>query len=496
MSERSERMPAERAPASRTVMGSGGAAPEQTRTAYDLVLAGGRAVLPGVGLTAVDICLRDGTIAAVVEPGSAGASAAETLDVRGRVVLPGAIDAHVHLGQDITVPKTPEDADAETASAAAGGITTMLVYLMSPQPYEELFDAAIGTMATHGHTDFGFHFCLVTRDQIEAVPRYVKDLGVSSFKFFMNFRGEEGAYLGLPGNDDGFLYDLLRMVVENGAMANPHAENIEIVWRLSEQMVKDPDAGLDAWDRMRPAFVEAEAEQRVAYIAGVLGASMYAVHVTSAEALRVLRHQREHHPDVFIETCPHYLLLDHSSPVRSRGKVNPPLRTSADAEALWAAIADGTVDVVGSDHVPRHHVAKDKDIWSASAGFPGTGTLLPLLLSEGHVKRGLPLERIVDLTATRPARLFGMYPRKGAIVPGADADLVVVDLEGESIIEAATQHSGAAYTVFEGWDVSCRVEHTLLRGGFTLREGQLQDRRGEYVPRPRSGRAALEQAGT
>lgn len=461
-------------------------------TEFDLRLAGGEAVLPGVGLTPVDLCLRDGKIAALLQRGEEAGAARETVDVSGRVVLPGAIDAHVHLGQDLSVPRTPEDAAAETASAAAGGVTTMLVYLMSPRPYEELFAGAAEMLATHGHTDFGFHFCLVTADQVRSVPAYVKDLGVSSFKFFMNFRGDEGAYLGLPGNDDGFLYDLLRAVAENGAMANPHAENIELVWRIRQETDMQPGDGLDAWDRVRPAFVEAEAEQRVAYVASVVGASVYAVHVTSGEALRALLRHRAHHPDVFIETCPHYLLLDHSSPVGPRGKVNPPLRTPADAEALWAAVADGTVDVVGSDHVPRHVSAKDKDIWSAAAGFPGTGTVLPLLLSEGHLKRGLPLERVVELTATRPARLFGMYPRKGVILPGADADLAVVDLDAGGRIEAATQHSGAGYSVFEGWDVGCRIVHTLLRGRFTVRDGHVTDEHGAYVPRPRSGRAALE----
>ena len=461
-------------------------------TEFDLRLAGGEAVLPGVGRTAVDLCVRDGRIAALLQRGEEAGAARETVDVGGRVILPGAIDAHVHLGQDLSVPRTPEDAAAETASAAAGGVTTMLVYLMSPRPYEELVAGSTEMLANHGHTDFGFHFCLVTADQVRSVPAYVKDLGVSSFKFFMNFRGEEGAYLGLPGNDDGFLYDLLRAVAENGAMANPHAENIELVWRIRQETDMQPGDGLDAWDRVRPAFVEAEAEQRVAYVASVVGASVYAVHVTSGEALRALLRHRAHHPDVFIETCPHYLLLDHSSPVGSRGKVNPPLRTPADAEALWAAVADGTVDVVGSDHVPRHFSAKDKDIWSASAGFPGTGTVLPLLLSEGHLKRGLPLERVVELAATRPAQLFGMYPQKGVILPGADADLAVVNLDAGSTIEAATQHSGAGYSVFEGWDVGCRVEHTLLRGRFTVRNGQVTDTHGTYVARPRSGRAALD----
>lgn len=462
---------------------------------YDLRLAGGEAVLPGIGRTAVDVCVSDGRIAALVEPGSSALPAKETLDVSGKVVVPGAVDAHVHLGQDITVPKTAEDVSKETASAAAGGVTTMLAYLMSPQPYEELHGGAVDLMGEHAHTDFGFHFCLVTPEHVRAIPRYVEDLGVSSFKFFMNFRGDEGAYLGLPGNDDGFLYDLLRATAENGAMADPHAENIELVWRIREGLDKRPDAGLDAWNGARPDFVEAEAEQRVGYLASVLGASVYAVHVTCAAAVRALARQREDYPNIFVETCPHYLTLDETSPVGSRGKVNPPLRTAADREAMWSAVADSTVDVVGSDHVPRHYSAKDKDIWTASAGFPGTGTLLPLLLTEGHLRRGLPLERIVSLTSTRPAQLFGMYPRKGVIRPGADADLAVLDLDADDTVRAAEQHSGAEYSVWEGWPVGCRVVHTLLRGTFAVRGGSVLEPTGQYVARPRSGAAALEEGG-
>jgi dihydropyrimidinase len=461
-------------------------------TSYDLRLSNGRAVLPGAGLVPADICILDGRIAALVAPNSESLPAREVLDVSGRVVVPGGIDAHVHLGQDLSMPTTDDDSSLETASAAAGGITTVLAYLMTPKPYEQAFASSRELMDRTSHTDFGFHFCLVTPEQVASVPRYVKECGVSSFKFFMNFRGQEGAYLGLPGNDDGFLYDVLRATAESGAMANPHAENIELIWRLRAEIDKDPSAGLTAWDRTRPDFVEAEAEQRVCYLASVLGASVYAVHVSSAAALDALKLQRSRYENIFIETCPHYLTLDTSSPAGSRAKVNPPLRSGADREALWTAVTDGTIDVIGSDHVPRHFSAKDKDIWSASAGFPGTGTLLPLLVSEAAITRGISLERIVELTSTRPAQLFGLYPRKGAIQVGADADLVVLDLAAHESVTAATQHSGSQYSVWEGWPVRCRVEHTLLRGQFAVRSGTVTEPHGQYVARPLSGRAALD----
>jgi dihydropyrimidinase len=462
---------------------------------FDLHIRGGMAVLPGLGRTAADIYITDGKIAALAAPDAPPIPAREVLNAENRVVIPGAIDAHVHLGQDIMAPRSPAEVAAETASAVAGGVTTMLVYLMTGESYGPLFDNVRDLMEGHSHTDFGFHFCVGSAEHVRAVPKYVAELGVSSFKFFMSFRGDEGAYLGLPGNDDGLLYEFLEKTAESGAMANPHAENIELIWRLRRDTRKDPGAGLPEWSDARPGYAEAEALQRVGYLGSVTGASVYAVHVTCAAALEALVRQRERYPHVFIESCPHYLTLDAKSPVGTRGKVNPPLRTPADRDRLWQALAEGTIDVIGSDHVPRHHAAKDKDLWSASAGFPGTGTLLPLLVTEGHQTRDIPLERLVEVTATRPAQLFGLYPRKGVIRPGSDADLAVLDLRHDDVIDAATQHSSAEYSVWQGWPVKCRVEHTIVRGRAAVRSGILTEPAGTYLPRAHSGAAALTEAG-
>jgi dihydropyrimidinase len=461
---------------------------------FDLRLAGGRVLLPGSQLREVDVLVRDGVIAGLCEPG-ARADAAEEVPVRGLTVLPGVIDAHVHLGQDITVPKAPEDARAETQAAAAGGVCTLIAYLMTPRPYDEVFGDAVSVMEANGVIDFGFHFCIVTRDQLAALPRYVDELGVSSFKFFMNFRGDEGSYLGLPGNDDGFLYDLMCAAANAGAMVDPHGENIEIVWNLRAQPPPEGLSPLELWNHVRPDFVEAEAQQRAAFLASVAGASMYAVHVTNEQALDVLERQRERYPHVFLETCPHYLTHDVASELGPVAKVNPPLRTEADRQALWRAVADGRIDVIGSDHVPRHRSAKTGDIWRASAGFPGLETLLPVLISEGFHRRGIPLPRIVDLVTRVPARTFGLWPRKGAIAIGADADFAIVDLDGRQTVRAESQSSGAGYTIYEGWELTGAVEHTLVRGRFVMRDRELQgEGGGRYQPRARSGAAALEAA--
>ncbi|MEV0132756.1 amidohydrolase family protein [Dactylosporangium sp. NPDC050688] len=459
----------------------------------DLRLSGGRVFLHGSGLVAADLLIKDGVLTGIVEPGTP-VDATEDVDVTGQYVLPGAIDPHVHLGKDIRVPKDPDDADLETASAAAGGVTSMLVYLMSADPYGEVLEKADRVMAEHARVDYGYHFVLGTDQHLKELPAYVHDLGVSTFKFFMNFRGDEGAYLGMPGNDDGFMYDLLGLAADHQAMINPHPENIELVRRLQGRTFKDPDQPLRSWNAARPPVVEADAQQRVAYLAAATGASVYAVHTSSAAALDVVRRQRAGYPNLFVETCTHYLTLSTESPCGTYGKVNPPLRDPEDVEALWQGMADGSVDTVGSDHNARHRSFKEKDIWTATAGFPGTGVLLPLTLSEG-MRRGVPLSRLVDATSTRAAKLFGLYPRKGTIRVGSDADLVVLDPEGGSVIDAQTQYSAAAYTPWQGEQIAPRIVHTLVRGTFALRDGRLTEARaGRFLPRPRSGAAALAAA--
>ncbi|WP_162529789.1 dihydroorotase [Nocardioides caldifontis] len=461
-----------------------------TTTIHDTRLSGGRVYLHGSGVSDVDLLITDGRIAGIVSRDS-DAQAREVVSLGGKLVLPGAIDPHVHLGKDIRVPRDPDDARLETASAVNGGITTMLVYLMSGDPYETVVPGAQAVMEQDSYTDFGFHICVGTDDHVHDIPAYMREFGISSFKFFMNFKGEEGAYLGLPGNDDGYMYDVLGTAADSGAMINPHPENIELVWKLKNRPIDESRGPLSAWNQSRPSFVEAEAVQRVAYMAEITGASVYAVHTSSRLALEAMERQRRSYENLFVETCTQYLTLTTDAGCGTYGKVNPPIRERDDLETLWTALAEGKVDTVGSDHNARHRSAKEKDVWSASAGFPGTGGVLPLTLSEG-LRRGVPLDRLVDATSTRSAQLFGMYPQKGTIRVGSDADLAVVDLDGSYTINAATQYSGAEYTPWEGTEVPLRVIHTIVRGRFAMRDGVLADTTtGRYLRREHSGATAL-----
>jgi dihydropyrimidinase len=448
-------------------------------TNFDLVLRGGAAILPGHGRTACDIAVRDGRIAAIVTPGAQLAAATE-ISVCGLTIFPGALDVHLHLGhgKDIARPRVPLDADHETAAAAKGGVTCFIPYLMATEPFENIFDDVVSVTQAGARIDFSYHFIISTEEQLAGVPVYVRDYGVPTFKMFMNNRGGEGARLGLPDIDDGFLFRLCEAAAGSGGMVCPHPETIEIAWVLRDRLkLKDPDGkgGLATWNATRPPFVEADAVQRAAYLASTVGAPLYVVHTSSEQALlAALRHRRDG-VAIHIETCPHYLTHDVSWSGGDVGKINPPLREASDREALWQALLCGHIDTVATDHVHRDATAKAGGIWTASPGCPGLETLLPVLLTEGHQKRGMPLERVAEVSATAPARLMGLGQSKGSITVGYDADLTCVDLGQSWRLERSDVVSSAGYSIYEGWLFQGAIVHAMSRGQFVLRDGALQN---------------------
>jgi dihydropyrimidinase len=456
----------------------------------DLLIRGGRAVLPGTDAVPADIAIRDGKILGVLAPGS-GISAGEILDASGLVVFPGVVDVHLHLGHgsDIARPRVPEDAAAETAAAVAGGVTTFVPYLMATEPFESIFDDVVAVTQAGARIDFSYHFIISTEAQLAGVARYVRDMGVPSFKIFMNNRGGEGKRLGLPDIDDGFLYRLCEAAAEHGGVVCPHPENIEAAWVLRDRlMAQDPDGrgGLAAWNASRPPFVEADAVQRAGLFARQTGARLYIVHTSSRLALEEGRRAREAGTRITIETCPHYLTHSIDWSRGDVGKMNPPLRERSDCEALWGGIAEGVIDTVATDHIHRDVASKNGGIWKASPGCPGIDTLLPVLLSEGHHQRGLPLRRIAELTAQAPAAAMGLSHRKGRIAAGLDADLAIVDVGAEYTPRPEHLHSSAGYSIYEGVPLRGRVRHTLVGGRFALRDHKLVETAvgtGRFVPR-------------
>jgi len=400
------------------------------------------------------------------------------VDLKGLLILPGVVDAHIHLGHgaDIRRPQTANDVATESAAAAAGGVTTFLSYVISSNAFEPaLIDEICAVTAAGSRVDFGLHLVISTEEQLAGVANYATAYGIPSFKDFMYSRGGEGLRIGLPDIDDGFLFRLAEAVAKCRGILCPHCENIEVAAILGRRlMAADPEGkgGLAAWNNSRPPFVEAEAIHRVATLARHAGAPVYLVHCTSAAALDAALAQLRLGTDLTIETCTHYLTHTIDWTGGDIGKVGPPIRQASDAEALWAALKAGSIDVVATDHVHRRVAAKAGGIWKASPGFPGLQTLLPVMLSEGYHKRGMPLPLIARVLSQNPARVMGCQT-KGSIAIGREADFAIVDLDREWIAEGASMHSDAGFSIYDGWHFKGRVIHSMVRGRFVYRDEQL-----------------------
>jgi len=442
----------------------------------DAVLRGGKAVLPDGAIVEVDIGIAGDRIAALAAPETLTGEA--TVGLKGLLVMPGIVDPHIHLGhgEDISRPRTTGDAETESAAAAAGGVTTFLSYVISSKSFEPaLIDEICAITAAGSRVDFGLHLVISTEEQLAGVASYAKAYGIPSFKLFMYSRGGEGLRIGLPDIDDGFLFRLAEAVAQCRGILCPHCENIEVAWVLGRRlMAADPEGkgGLAAWNNSRPPFVEAEAVHRVATLARQAGAPVYMVHCTSEAALEAALAQRRLGTDLTIETCAHYLTHTIDWKGGDLGKVGPPIRNAGDTEALWAALRAGKIDVVATDHVHRPVTAKAGGIWKASPGFPGLQTLLPVLLGEGHHKRGLPLSLIARVLSQNPARAMGCQS-KGSIAVGQHADFAIVDLERAWIADSASMHSDAGFSIYDGWHFKGKVIHSMVRGQFVYRDEEL-----------------------
>lgn len=461
-----------------------------TARVFDFAIRNGTVVMPGGRVEEIDIAVESGRITGFFRRGLP-VDARETIDAAGLLVMPGAIDVHLHLGhgKDISRPRKPSDAASETGAAASGGVTAFVPYLLGTEPYEGgLFEEVKTITQTGARIDFGYHFIISTEAQLAEVARYATEFGAPSFKIFMNNRGGEGERLGLPDIDDGFFYRLADAAAACGGMVCPHPESIEVAWVLRERVKQDDPnglGGLSTWNRTRPPFVEADAVQRAAILCKAADAPLYIVHTSSADALEAAMAYRRAGGLIHIETCPHYLTHDVDWERGEIGKINPPLREAADRDALWKAIIDGGIDTIASDHVHREISSKEGGIWNASPGCPGTETLLPVMLSEGHHKRGVPLGRIADLLSRNPARIMGLG-KKGGIEIGKDADFALIDLNAEYTLDESSIHSDAGYSIYEDWKLKGKIVSTLVRGKTVYSHGSLIDDAigiGRYIHR-------------
>jgi dihydropyrimidinase len=452
-------------------------------TRFDTTIVNGTAIIPAQGPARVTIALKDGRIAGLFDPADS-ADAEETIDASGLVVLPGLIDPHMHIG---FVGQPLSDVATETRSAAIGGVTSILNYLLKADPYDAHYAEFVDHIERLAYVDMGLHLGIFTPEQIDEIPRYIDDYGVTSFKFFMSYKGDEGSKRGVGDVDDGLLLDLMnKLAAIPGTVANVHAENIEMIWRAEDRVRAAGTDGLTAHNDARPGMTEATAMVTAAYMARATGCPLYLVHMSSKEAAEEVRRVLPDGGRIFVETTPHYLSLTIDSDCGLLAKVNPPVRTEQDVEALWDAVKDGIVDTVGNDHSARFRSEKEGDVWCAGAAFPGVGTMLSILLHEGHHRRGVSLQRIAEISSYNTARIFNLFPRKGTIAVGSDADLVLVDVDREMVVSADYLQSRADFSPWEGLTLKGWAVRTMVRGQTVMRDGEIvgQEGFGTYLPRP------------
>lgn len=429
-----------------------------SNNAPDLVIRGGTVVLP-TGQRPADIAITNGTISAI---GSEVRDGAATIDAQGLVILPGVVDAHVHFNEPGRADW--EGWEAGTRGAAAGGVTTVLEMPLNAHPpttTPEAFDAKRAVASQKAFVDFGLWGGLVP-DNLQSLE-ILHQSGVVGFKAFMSHSGIED----FARVSDGVLAIGLKTAARLNAIVGVHAESQELLDRLNVEHTADRLS----WCRARPPAAEVEAIRRLTVAMRGAGKNVRAhvVHVSTAAGLHEVDAARRRGVSITAETCPHYLAFteDDFARIGPTLKCAPPLRDAETREALWQEVVAGRVDLIASDHSPCPAADKhkgDHDIWQAWGGVAGIQTTLPVLLSDGLHARGLSLERIAHLTATAPAQLFGLYPRKGAIAVGADADFAIVDVEQRWTFEANELQTRSGLSAYVGRTFTGKVLRTIVRG--------------------------------
>jgi dihydropyrimidinase len=453
----------------------------------DLVIRGGTLVIPGDGLVRGGVAIRDGKIRAIARDNFLP-SAKRVIDAKGKFVLPGIIDPHVHLG---LLGDMAGDCRSETRSALAGGVTMIGVFIRESGSHLKAFGPLTKTLEANSSIDIIPHFEITSESHAREISQCAKRLGVTSFKMFMSGIPIKG--MSVPV-DDGLLLESFRQIAKLGSdgIALVHAENPDIITRTRERIGRlKSDGDLADWADCHPNIVEEEAVHRSVYLAGKAGCRIYIVHVSTAEALRRLKEFRKERGTVFAETCSPYLTLTHRSEMGLLAKLIPPLRDDENRKSLWRGMEEDVIDTLGTDNILRTLAFKQAEAGLIGARGAATllGTHLPVLLDEGVHRRKFPLERLVDKMTRQPARIFGLYPRKGAIAPGSDADLVIVDLHKRRVVRPASLHTQTDFSLYEG---------KTLRGWpvMTIQGGVVAVEDNEILVKPGRGRVLRRSIGT
>jgi dihydropyrimidinase len=418
----------------------------------------------------------------------------KVLDATGCYVMPGGIDPHTHLEMPFMGTYSSDDFESGTRAALSGG-TTMVVDFALPSPGQGLFDALQmwDNKSTRATCDYSFHMAVTwwSEQVFEEMPGIVRDRGINTFKHFMAYKGA------LMVNDDE-LFASFRRLAELGATAMVHAENGDVVAELQQKLMAEGNTGPEGHAYSRPSQVEGEATNRAIMIADMAGVPLYVVHVSCEEAHEAIRRAKANGKRVWGEPLIQHLTLDETEYFHpdwdhaARRVMSPPFRNKQHQDSLWAGLMSGSLSVVATDHCAFTTEQKRTGVGDFTKIPNGTGGLedrMPMLWTHGVRTGRLTLNEFVAVTSTNIAKILNCYPKKGAILVGADADIVVWDPEKSKTITAGSQQSAIDYNVFEGKEVTGLPRFTLTRGHVAIHDGEVrtQEGHGKFVSRPPNG---------
>ena len=441
-------------------------------TPFDLVVAG-QIALPNAAPTPAELGIRDGRIAAVGEPGSLAGH--QRLEAGGALVLPGVVDAHMH-----TRSEPAEGVTRATTAAAAGGVTTVV-----DMPYDDptpvttaaSFSRKVADVAREAIADVALWATIARTGGLDQIEPLVA-AGACGFKV-STFETHPVRFPRIP---DGELYLAMLRVRDAGSLIAFHAENDEVVRRLTQDLEAQGRADPAAHADSRPPVSETEAIGRALEFALATGARVHIVHATTGRSFALVERARGDGVDASAETCLHYLLLDEEELQRqgARAKINPPLRPRQEVERLWDLLRMGRIDFITTDHVGWSSDHKDaSSIFAAKAGVPSLELFLPLLFHEAVHRRGLPASMVVRMLCENPARRLGLWPRKGGLWIGADADLVVFDAERRWRVDEGRLVTPCGWSPYNGREAVGAVETVLIRGREVFARGEVVGRPGQ-----------------
>lgn len=475
---------------------------------YDLVIKNGNIVIPKIGVVKADIGIVKEKISTISKNISVEKSE-KVIDASGKYVFPGAIDSHFHIG--IFRPMD-EDATSESRAAAWGGVTTICSYFRTGKnylnkagPYREIFPEVLEKSKNSFYVDYAYHLTIMNSEQMKEIDMLIEEFGVSTFKYYMFYKMLD--LTGAPGSDKyllldtsydlGFLYNYMKEVArvsnkykDYGRIAlSIHCEQPEIINVTTQYMKEHQTANpLKDYSDARPPFSEKMAIKEVEVLVSQTRCPVNLLHLSSIDAVEAGKEIVEKNPNIniLLEGTLHHLGLSNDISFGKLGKVNPPIREKEHVEGLWNAVMNGDIKTVVSDSACASKKIKEGDIWTSLAGFGGVEIMFPLLLTEGFKKRGLPLEKIAEITSYNPAIYHGLYPKKGNIAIGSDADLAIIDLDKEKEISVDTLHSAQDFTPFEGKKYKGWPIYTILRGKIIFENEIISGKPGDgkYIKRP------------